>query len=41
MSVVLMLPASEAGRLHGARTVGRGGGNVLTLEGAIKVAKSC
>jgi len=34
-SVVLIVAASEAGRLLGMRASGRGGGDVSTLEGAI------
>ena len=35
VSVVFMLAASEAGRLHGVRAIGRGGDDVSTLESAI------
>ena len=35
VSVVFILAATEAGRLLGARAVGRGGDDVSTLEGAI------
>ncbi len=35
VSVVLIVAASEAGRLLGMRASGRGGGDVSTLEGAI------
>jgi hypothetical protein len=35
VSVVLIVMASEAGRLLGTRASGRGGGDVSTLEGAI------